>query len=39
MESNRCPVRYKKLILMPTTWRKAKRLVKIKKGVLLKIKS
>lgn len=38
MESNRCPVRYKKLILMPTTWRKAKRLVKIKKGVFVKDK-
>lgn len=38
MESNRCPVRYKNLVLMPTTWRKAKRLVKIKKGVFVKDK-
>ena len=38
MESNRCPVRYKKLVLIPTTWRKAKRLVKIKKGVFVKDK-
>lgn len=38
MESSRCPVRYKKLVLIPTTWRKAKRLVKIKKGVFVKDK-
>lgn len=38
MESNRCPVRYKNLVLMPTTWRKAKRLVKIRKGVFIKDK-
>lgn len=28
MESSRCPVRYKKKVLMPTTWRKARRLVR-----------
>lgn len=38
MESSRCPVRYKKLVLMPTTWRKARRLVKIRKGVFVKDK-
>lgn len=38
MESSRCPVVYKKLILMPTTWRKARRLVKESKGIFVKDK-
>lgn len=38
MESSRCPVVYKKLILMPTTWRKARRVVKEGKGIFVRDK-
>lgn len=38
MESSRCPVKYKKLVLMPTTWKKARRLVKEKRAVFVKDK-
>jgi len=38
MEYTRCPVRYKKLVLMPTTWRKARRLCIEGKGILVKDK-
>lgn len=38
MESSRCPVVYKKLVLMPTTWRKARRVVKEGKGIFVRDK-
>ena len=38
MNSYRCPVVYKKKVLMPTTWRKAKRLVTEGKAVFVKDK-
>lgn len=38
MESSRCPVKYKKIVLMPTTWKKARRLVKEKRAIFVKDK-
>ena len=38
MNSYRCPVVYKKKVLMPTTWRKAKRLVTEGRAVFVKDK-
>lgn len=35
MESSRCPVRHKKKVLMPTTWRKARRLVRQGRAVFV----